>query len=159
MSSYMQVMEIIMTNKEGKQLEAAFSVTSQIGYVIPKYFRHVLISETNAAALVEKLVDTLNSNREPSPEYPRIRRVLVEAVISIVRLCPDPYRRIFREKKVKDSLDMVKGTPSRLEKFRVFLDGRGVVSESLPMRGLVDKAKKLIHRPTPTTRAEQGDHA
>ena len=103
---------------------------------------------------------TLNSNREPRPEYPRIRRVLVEAVISIVRLCPDPYRSIFREKKAKDALDMVKGTPSRLERYRVFINGEGVLPESLPMRGLVDKAKKLIYRPTPTTSAEQaGEHA
>ena len=156
----MQVMRIIMTSKEGKQLEAALCVTSHIGYVIPKCFRKVLISDTDAAALVEKLVDTLNSNKEPRPEYPRIRRVLVEVVISIVRLCPDPYRTIFREKKAKDALDMVKGTPSRLERYRVFINGEGVLPESLPMRGLVDKAKKLIYRPTPTTSAEQaGEHA
>ena len=156
----MQVMRIIMTSKEGKQLEAALCVTSQIGYVIPKCFRKVLISDTDAAALVEKLVDTLNSNREPRPEYPRIRRVLVEAVISIVRLCPDPYRSIFREKKAKDALDMVKGTPSRLERYGVvFINGEGVLPERLPMRGLVDKAKRLIQRPIPSTSADQGDHA
>ncbi|CAO2205724.1 unnamed protein product [Urochloa humidicola] len=160
-SALPKVMQIIMTNKEGKRLEAALCVTSQIGYVIPKCFRKVFISETDAAALVEKLVDTLNSNREPCPEYPRIRRVLVEAVISIVRLCPVPYRTILREKKAKDALDMVKGTPSRLEKYRVFINGKGVLPESLPMRSLVDKAKRLINRPTPTPimSAEQGDHA
>ncbi|KAG2581527.1 hypothetical protein PVAP13_6KG171800 [Panicum virgatum] len=159
-SALTKVMRIIMTSKEGKQLEAALCVTSHIGYVIPKCFRKVLISDTDAAALVEKLVDTLNSNKEPRPEYPRIRRVLVEVVISIVRLCPDPYRTIFREKKAKDALDMVKGTPSRLERYRVFINGEGVLPESLPMRGLVDKAKKLIYRPTPTTSAEQaGEHA
>lgn len=159
-SALPKVMQIIMTSEEGKQLEAALCVTSQIGYVIPKCFRKVLISYTDAAALVEKLVDTLNSNKEPRPEYPRIRRVLVEVVISIVRLCPDPYRTIFREKKAKDALDMVKGTPSRLERYRVIINGEGVLPESLPMRGLVDKAKKLIYRPTPTTSAEQaGEHA
>ena len=156
----MQVMRIIMASKGGKQLEAALCVTSQIGYVIPKCFRKVLISDTDAAALVEKLVDTLNSNREPRPEYPRIRRVLVEVVTSIVRLCPDPYRTIFREKKAKDALDMVKGTPSRLERYRVvFINGEGVLPERLPMRGLVDKAKRLIQRPIPSTSADQGDHA
>jgi len=50
-----------------------------------------------AAELVEKLVDTLNSNREPSPEYPSIRRVLVEVIISIVELCPG-YRKILQRK-------------------------------------------------------------
>ncbi|CAL5010026.1 unnamed protein product [Urochloa decumbens] len=160
-SALPKVMQIIMTSKEGKKLEAALCITSRIGYVIPKCFRKVLISEIDAAALVEKLVDTLNSNREPCPEYPRIRRVLVEAVISIARLCPVPYRTIFREKKARDALEMVKGTPSGLEKYRVFINGKGVLPESLPMRILVDKAKKLILRPTPTPTmsAEQGDHA
>ena len=77
-----------------------------------------------------------------------------------MRLCPDPYRTIFREKKAKDALDMVKGTPSRLERYRVvFINGEGVLPERLPMRGLVDKAKRLIQRPIPSTSADQGDHA
>ena len=89
-------MQIIRTSEEGKQLEAALCVASQVGYVIPEYFTQVLESCTDAAAteLVEKLVDTL-SNREPSLEYPRIRRVLVEVVISIVDLSPG-YIEIFR---------------------------------------------------------------
>ena len=138
-------MQIIRTSEEGKQLEAALCVASQIGYVIPEYFTQVLESCTDAAAteLVEKLVDTLN-NREPSLECPRIRRVLVEVVISIVDLSPG-YIKIFREKGAKDALDIVKGAPSRLEKYMVFLDGEGVVAESLPMRDLVDKAKRLIY--------------
>jgi hypothetical protein len=57
--------------------------------------------------------------------------------------CPQ-YKKIFRGKGAEDALDMVKGTPSRLEKYRVFLDGEGVVEESVPMRDLVDKAKRLI---------------
>ncbi|KAF8669955.1 hypothetical protein HU200_051138 [Digitaria exilis] len=153
-----KMMQIIMTSKEGKQLEATLCVISQIDYLIPKCFRKVLTEETDAAALVEKVLDTLNSNRAPCPEYPRIRRVLVETVISIVCLCPNTYRSIFREKKAKDALDMVKGTPSRLEKFRVFINGKGVLPESLPMHSLVDKAKTLIYPPAPTTSAE-GDHA
>ena len=152
-------MQIIRTSEEGKQLEAALCVASQIGYVIPEYFTQVLESCTDAAAteLVEKLVDTL-SNREPSLEYPRIRRVLVEVVISIVDLSPG-YIKIFREKGAKDALDIVKGTPSRLEKYMVFLDGEGVVAESLPMRDLVDKAKRLIYQAAPTRGAQPVDHA
>ena len=130
-------MQIIRTSEEGKQLEAALCVASQIGHVIPEYLAQVLESCTDAAAteLVEKLVDTL-SNREPSLECPRIRRVLVEVVISIVDLSPG-YIEIFREKGAKGALDMVKGTPSRLEKYRVFLDGD-------------HKAKRLIYQAAPT---------
>ena len=143
----MQVMQIVRT-KEGKQLEAALCVASQICHVTSEYLFQMLESDTEAAAaaeLVEKLVDTLNSNREPSDECPRIRRVLVEVIISIVELCPG-YRKIFREKGVKDALDMVKGTPSRFEKYRVFLDEERVIAESIPMRDLVDKAKWMIHQ-------------
>jgi hypothetical protein len=133
-------MKIIGT-KEDKQLEAALCVGSQIGYVTSGCFARMLESYTDAAAagLVEKLVSTLKSNRKPCPEYPRMRRVLIEVIIS------------FREKGGggEDALDMVKGTPSRLEKYRVFLDGEGVVAESTPMRDLVDKAKKLIDPETP----------
>lgn len=103
----MQVMEIIMT-KQGKQLEAALTVASQIGYVIPEYFTQVLESAENAGALVEKLVDTLNSNRQITCcGSPRKRRVLIEVLISIVDFCPR-YINIFREKRVTDALDMVK---------------------------------------------------
>jgi len=152
-------MQIIRTSEEGKQLEAALCFASQVGYVIPEYFTQVLESCTDAAAteLVEKLVDTL-SNREPSLECPRIRRVLVEVVISIVDLSPG-YIEIFREKGAKDALDMVKGTPSGLEKYMVFRDGEGVVAESLPMRDLVDKAKRLIYQAAPTRGAQPVDHA
>ena len=142
----MQVMEFIRT-KEDKQLEAALGVASQIGY--PKYFAQMLELDTDAAtALVERLVNILKS-KKPCPEYTRIRRVLVEEVISIVELCPG-YIKIFRERGALDALDMVTGTPSRLEKYRVFLDGEGVVEESLPMHDLVEKAKRLIHQATPT---------
>ncbi|CAO2199966.1 unnamed protein product [Urochloa humidicola] len=157
-SALSKTMQIIMSN-EGKQLEAALCVASQIGYVIPEYFAHMLESEAvaTAAELVKRLVDTLN--REPCPdEYPRLRRVLVEVVIAIMDLCPR-YTNIFREKGVKDALDMVKGTPSKFEKYRVFLDGEGLVAESITMRDLVDKAKRLIHGATPTPGAQPGDHA
>jgi hypothetical protein len=155
----MQVMELIMTRK-GKELEAALCVASQIGYVIPKYYTQVLESADtySAAALVGKLLHTLSSIREPCLEYPRIRRVLVEVVISIVDLCP-PYIKIFKQKRAKDALDMVKGTPSRLEKYRVFLGGEGVVAEILLMRDLVDKAKSLINQATPTPGVKPGEHA
>ncbi|CAL5008586.1 unnamed protein product [Urochloa decumbens] len=158
-SALTKVMQIIRAD-EGKQLEAALCVASQIGHVIPEYFAQMLESETDATAaeLVKKLVDTLKSNREPCLEYPRLKRVLVEVVIAIVDLCPR-YTNIFREKGVKDALDIVKGTPSRFEKYRVFLDGEGLVAESITMRDLVDKAKRLIHGAAPTPGVQPRDHA
>ncbi|RLN05355.1 hypothetical protein C2845_PM13G02910 [Panicum miliaceum] len=145
-SALQKVMKIIGT-KEDKQLEAALCVGSQIGYVIPGCFARMLESYTDAAAaeLVKKLVNILKSNRKPCPKNPRMRRVLIEVIISILYLCHETrYIKFFREKGLKDALDIVKGIPSRLEKYRVFLGGEGVLAESLPMRDLVDKAKRLI---------------
>ncbi|CAO2168012.1 unnamed protein product [Urochloa humidicola] len=160
-SALVKVIEIIQTNMEGEKLEAALCIASKIGCVIPQHFVQLLESDTNAAAaeaLVENLVNTLKSNREPSLERPRIRRVLIEVIMSIVNLC-HTYRKIFREKGAKDALDMIKGTPSRLEKYSVFLRGEGVVVESLPMSDLVDEAKRLIDPETPTPGAQPVDHA
>jgi hypothetical protein len=112
-------MELIRT-KEGEQLEAALCIASQIGYVIPEYFAQVLEPDIDAASaekLVEKLVVTLKSNMEPCLKYPRIRRVLVEVVISTVVLCPG-YIKIFRAKGAKDALDMVKGKVQGLPRWR-----------------------------------------
>ncbi|KAL6857045.1 hypothetical protein ACP4OV_018427 [Aristida adscensionis] len=141
-SAMPKVMEHIKT-KEGKQLEALLCAASQLGYAIPERFAWVLDSDAYQATLVKKLLDTLNSNMKPCPEYPRMRRVIIEMIISIVKSCPG-YINIFTNQRAMDALDKVKRTPSRLEKCRVFLDGEGVVAESSPMGDLVDKAKNLI---------------
>ncbi|WVZ95093.1 hypothetical protein U9M48_040897 [Paspalum notatum var. saurae] len=136
-----KVMETIKAAGEGKQLEAVLAAASQIGYVIPKYFAKELDEN-----LAKKLVHTLRSNRKPCPEYPRIRRALIELVICIVRSCPpEPFTSVFRDKGVKDALDMVRRTSSsRLEKYMVFVGGEGMVLESTPLADLVDEAKKLL---------------
>ncbi|KAL6659018.1 hypothetical protein ACP70R_003058 [Stipagrostis hirtigluma subsp. patula] len=135
-----------ITTKEGKQLEAALSLASQIGRVIRYSFAQELEKDTNEE-LVKKLVDALKM--EPSDEYPRMRRVLIEMVISIVESCPQ-YKNTFIQHGGMDALDSVKRTPSRLEKYRTCLGGERVVAESLPMRHLVNNAKSLILTPTPS---------
>ncbi|KAL6857043.1 hypothetical protein ACP4OV_018425 [Aristida adscensionis] len=141
-SAMPDVMKCTKTTKEGKQLEAVLCVASQIGYVIPQHFATALESDTYRAELVKKL------DMKPCAEYPRMRRLLVEMVISIIenaKLCPGCINS-FIEQGVLGALDKVKRTPSRLEKYRVFLDGEGVVVESLSMGDLVDKAKSLINQ-------------
>ncbi|WVZ92158.1 hypothetical protein U9M48_038245 [Paspalum notatum var. saurae] len=106
--------------------------------------------QTNGSGLVQKLVGILNSNRKPNPEYPRMRRVIVELVISIVKFCPR-YVTIFREEGMMEALTKVERTPSKVENYRVFYGNIGVVLEGgSSLTALVATAKKLIHSATLT---------
>ena len=73
---------------------------------------------------------------------------------------------VLRKERAKDAWTWsIKGTPSRLEKYRAFLGGQGVIVESLPMRDLVDKTKRLIvtvkpagETPAPGSVKPAGEH-
>ncbi|CAL5058243.1 unnamed protein product [Urochloa decumbens] len=144
LSSALPVVFERMMKATGKQLEALMGLTSQMCNVIPKCFVRNLESHLGVEAFVQKLVVILNANKTPSPEHPRMRRVTVEMAISIVELCPD-YAAIFREQGMMEALCKVERTPSKVEKYRVFFGGIGVVLENgllLPI--LVARAKGLI---------------
>ena len=146
----MQLMENIMSSAGGKQLEPLIGLVSQIGDVIPEPFAREVqhqLQTNGSSGLVQKLVGTLNSNRKPNPEYPRMRRVIVEMVISIVKSCPR-YATIFRDKGMMEALSKVERTPSKVEKYRVFYGNVGVVPESgSPLAALVATAKGLLVHP------------
>jgi len=149
-SSLPMLMENIMSSAGGKQLEPLIGLVSQIGDVIPEPFARELqhqLQSNGSSGLVQKLVGTLNSNRKPNPEYPRMRRVIVEMVISIVKSCPR-YATIFRDKGMMEALSKVERTPSKVEKYRVFYGNVGVVPESgSPLAALVATAKGLLVHP------------
>jgi len=70
-------------------------------------------------------------------EYPRMRRAIVEMVISVLGRYPH-YAVIFRREGMMDALSKAETSPSRVEKYRVFLGNEGVVLErGLPLRDLV----------------------
>ncbi|RCV26227.1 hypothetical protein SETIT_5G228700v2 [Setaria italica] len=154
LSSALQGVLVKMMVAEGKQLEFLIGLASQIYTVIPESFAHKLESHANATGLVQKLVVTLNSNKKPSHEYPRMRRVVVEMIISVVVSCPH-CAIIFREQGMMEALTKVERTPSKVEKYRVFFGDTGVVLErGLPLRDLVARAKGLIDPSTPTPGAQ-----
>nr|CAB3489649.1 unnamed protein product [Digitaria exilis] len=143
------VMENIVS-AEGKQLEILIGLASEI-CSISECFIFDLESRTDevGAKVVRKLVGTLNSNRKPSCEYPRMRRVIVEMVISFVTSYPG-YRTMLKEEGVMETLSKVAMTPSKVEKYRVFSGVDGVVLEcGLPLCDLVDRVKGLIGYATP----------
>ncbi|TVU35939.1 hypothetical protein EJB05_17846, partial [Eragrostis curvula] len=151
------VMENIVS-AEGKQLETLIGLASQI-CSISECFVFELDSQTDIAGLVKKLVSTLNSNRKPSPEYPRMRRVIIELVISLARSYPG-YRTMLIEEGVMEALSKAARTPSKVEKYRVFSGDVGVVAEcGIPLRNLVERAKELIGFATPAPGAQPDDHA
>ncbi|CAO1948358.1 unnamed protein product [Urochloa humidicola] len=153
-SSILQVVLLKMMVTEGKQLECLIGLASQIYTVIPEHFAHKLASHKNARGLVEKLVGTLNCNKKPSHEYPRMRRVVVEMAMSVVDSCPQ-YTTIFREQGMMEALTKVERTPSKVEKYMVFFGDTGVVLErGLPLRDLVARAKGLTESSTSTPGAQ-----
>ncbi|KAL6614914.1 hypothetical protein ACP70R_037184 [Stipagrostis hirtigluma subsp. patula] len=148
LSSALQVVMENIMSAEGKHLEVLIGLASHLCYVIPECFVHELGTHTNRAALVKKLVDTLNSNRKPSPEYPRMRKVVVCMAIFTVKWCHG-YANIFKEKGMMEALSMVQKTPSKVETYRIFVGNEGVVLErGLPLRDLAARAKEEIDSAT-----------
>ncbi|WVZ69655.1 hypothetical protein U9M48_018410 [Paspalum notatum var. saurae] len=129
---------------EGKQLESLIGLTSQMYNVIPERLAHELSHINHGTGLVQKLVRTLNCNKKPSHEYPRMRRVVIEMAISILESCPR-YANIFREQCMMEALTMVEKTQSKVEKYMVFFGDTGMILErGLPLGDLIAKAKGLI---------------
>ncbi|TVU34223.1 hypothetical protein EJB05_16054, partial [Eragrostis curvula] len=126
-SALPEVMENIMSAK-GRELESLIGLASQMSDIIPESFLHELESHINAAVLSQNLVCTLNSNKKPNPECPRMRRVVIETVISFVKSCPR-YAIIFRDAGMMEALSKVERTPSNVEKYRVFYGNFGVSGE------------------------------
>lgn len=143
----MQLMENMMSTG-GKQLQTLMGLISRISDVIPEALVREL--QTNGGSgLAQKLVGTVNSNRKPDPEYPRMRRVVVEMVISIVKLCPR-CATVFREEGMVEALNRVQRTPSKVEKYRVFYSNVGVVLESgSSLAALASMAKGLLQSAAP----------
>ena len=133
---------------EGKQLEALIGLASQICYVHPpQCFVQRLESRIIGETCI-KLVDTLNSNKRPSHEYPRMRRAIVEMVLSVLGRYPH-YAIIFRREGMMNALSKAEMSPSKVEKYRIFLGNEGVVLENgMPLRDLVARARGLIDSAT-----------
>ncbi|WVZ69660.1 hypothetical protein U9M48_018415 [Paspalum notatum var. saurae] len=135
---------------EGKQLETLMGLVSQISNIIPECVIHCLESQLGVSAFVQKMVSALHASKKPSPEYPRMRRVILELTISIIESHPC-YTTIFIEKGLMEALTKIESNPSKVEKYRIFLGNAGVVLESgLSLLFIVARAKILIDYSAPT---------
>ncbi|TVU03226.1 hypothetical protein EJB05_51257, partial [Eragrostis curvula] len=136
-----------MSDAEGKTLEALIGLTSQIICTSSIHEDKVKepVSDADVANLAQKMVDTLNSIKQ-SPEYPRMRRVIVKMVIAVMESCSD-YATTFERKGMMAALSKVERTLKlyKVEKCDVFYYKAGVVLETEePLSELVAKAKRLI---------------
>jgi len=151
---------------EGRQLESLINLASEIGDVTREAFVRELESHANTGGeLVQKLVCTLNSKKIlPNPEYPRMRRVIVKILLSILESCHRTVEKLIEEgivEQLMESLTKIQRSPSRVEEYRVFYGNIGVVLEDgEPMSTLVTRAKALLVRRTTQTTpgAPTGDH-
>lgn len=139
----MQVMESLI-RAEGKELEVLIGLASQIPNVIPICFAQYMKSFKRADMFIQKLVDELNANKRANPSFPRMRRVIVGLVISILEACPH-YAIMFREQGMMEALNHVEN-PSMVEKYRIFIGGEGTVLERSidHLSTLVARAKEMI---------------
>ncbi|KAM0904904.1 hypothetical protein ACQ4PT_017689 [Festuca glaucescens] len=129
---------------EGKRMEALVGLASQICNVVPELFIHGLESNLGAAAFVQKLVHKLNACTRPTPEFPRMRRSLVQLTVSMAQSC-DRYPAIFKEHGMLEALLKVEKTPSKVEKYKLFHGSAGVVPEGPgTLSNLVATAKGLV---------------
>ena len=125
-------------------MEALVGLASKICKILSERITPALGSCPNVEVFVQKLVGELNAHKKPSPEFPSMRRLLVELTICMVESCPS-YAGIFRKYDMMAALSEVENTPSKVESYRVFFGSVGVVSEGgLPLSVLITRAKELV---------------
>ncbi|EEE67703.1 hypothetical protein OsJ_25371 [Oryza sativa Japonica Group] len=128
---------------EGKELEVLVGLSSQICRVSPKSFSKALEQGQKEARFVEKLINGLNANMKPNPQFPGIRSVIVEQCIYMMELS-SRYATYFRNHELMEALIRVEKTPSRAEKYRLFLGNTGLIEHRVNLSSLVERAKQLM---------------
>uniref|UniRef100_A0A0D9X297 BLE2 protein n=1 Tax=Leersia perrieri TaxID=77586 RepID=A0A0D9X297_9ORYZ len=119
-----------VVDAEGKELEVLVGLSSQICSVSPEGFTKLLEESQNEAMFVKKLINALNANIKPNSQFPGIRRVIIEQFIYMMELSPR-YATYFRNHGLMEALTGVEKTPSRAEKYRLFLGNEGLMEHRI----------------------------
>jgi hypothetical protein len=93
---------------------------------------------------VKRLVDVLKANMKPSIHCPGIKRVIIEQAIYLMTCCSSCYANIFNEYFMMEALLMVEMTPSRVERYRMFLGNTGIMEHKQSLTDLVATSKELL---------------
>lgn len=92
--------------------------------------------------VMQKLRKILDLYKSPAIEFPGIRRVAVELIIWM-KQCSSHCNEVFFQCEMDKALKEVAGTEERLEMFKIFYYGVGIVKHSEPISSLVNLALGL----------------
>uniref|UniRef100_A0A0D9X2B4 BLE2 protein n=1 Tax=Leersia perrieri TaxID=77586 RepID=A0A0D9X2B4_9ORYZ len=145
--SLREVLERISETTVATELEVLIGLSSQICHVVPGDFAQELEHNQFKENFVNKLVDTLNANTKPTAHCPRIRRVIVEQIIYMMKN-NSSYANCFNECQMMEALSLVEETPSKVENYRLFMGNAGLMKHSLPLSDLVARAKEIMNHVT-----------
>jgi hypothetical protein len=137
-----QVLGRVM-DADGKELEVLVGLSSQICSVSPESFTKAFKQGQNEEIFVEKLINALNANSKPNAQFPGIRRVIIEQLTYMMEL-NSRYATYFRNHGLMEALIRVEKTPSKTEKYRLFLGKAGLMEHKVHLSSLVARAKLLI---------------
>uniref|UniRef100_A0A0E0LP60 Uncharacterized protein n=1 Tax=Oryza punctata TaxID=4537 RepID=A0A0E0LP60_ORYPU len=130
-------------DEEGKELEILVGLSSQKCSVSPESFTKALEQGQNEVIFVEKLINAVNANSKPNAQFPGIRRVKIELFIYMMEL-NSRYETYFRNHGLFEALTRVEKSPSRTEKYRLFLGNAGLMEHRVHLSSLVARAKLLM---------------
>ncbi|XP_025801791.1 uncharacterized protein LOC112881343 [Panicum hallii] len=136
---------ILDAETEGAELEVLIRLSAHICKVIPEYFARELENDHRKEIFVKRLVDALRANMNPAVHCPGIRRVVIEQAIQLMT-CNSRYADVFNQYCMVELLLMVERTPSRVERYRIFLGNTGFMEHKEPLADLVAAAKELLCR-------------
>ncbi|EAZ12159.1 hypothetical protein OsJ_02040 [Oryza sativa Japonica Group] len=130
--------------KQGALLESFVGLSVQICTSIhASDFNEALRSANVTVYMVmQKLRKILDLYKSPAIEFPGIRRVAVELIIWM-KQCSSHCNEVFFQCEMDKALKEVAGTEERLEMFKIFYYGVGIVKHSEPISSLVNLALGL----------------
>ncbi|XP_031499572.1 uncharacterized protein LOC116263896 [Nymphaea colorata] len=139
------VLKAIMS-AENKSLEVAIGLAAQVLRLTDASQFHIVLAcaGMDISRLAEKLVQVLQNHRNPSAKAPRMRRFVVELMITMMQ-AETESRELFKKLELEKELKCVAETTSELECFNIFSGSVGLSPHTTPLHSLVHTAQELLN--------------
>lgn len=140
-----QVLNSVMSEEE-KCLEVAIGLAAHVlRFTDGSQFSNALTyARTDVSKLAEKLVQILQNDPIPSVVVPRMRRSVVELMITMMQV-EVQSRELFKTLRLEDELKNIVDTTSELECFNIFSGSVGLSPHTATIQSLVDTAQDLLN--------------